>query len=53
MTNTTAYRPLENVSMATLIAVVNRGRYARYGKDFEIALQNELAARRLSERRAN
>lgn len=53
MTSMTAYRPFENISMATLISVVNRGRYARYGKDFEIALENELAARRAAERRTN
>lgn len=52
MTNPT-YRPFENIATATLISVVNRGKYARFGQEFETALQNELAARRLSERRVN
>lgn len=50
---TNQYRPFEAISTATLINVVNRGRYARYGREFESALENELAARRAAERRAN
>lgn len=44
-------RPFEKIATATLIAVVNRGRYARYGKEFEDALELELEAR--SNPRAN
>lgn len=51
MTNN--YRPLASFSTATLIGVINRGKYARYGEAFESALQAELAARRIAERRAN
>ena len=42
---TASYRPFEKFSTAMLFNVVNRGRYARYGKDFETALQYELQLR--------
>ena len=47
----TAYRPLEKLDSRTLTAVVNRGKYIRFGKDVEAILQQELAVRRLEERR--
>ena len=50
---TTNARPFEKIATATLVAVVNRGRYARYGKEFEQALQLELDARRLMAVKAN
>ena len=44
-------RPLSHIATATLITVVKRGKYSRYGAEFERQLQNELAIRRLEERR--
>jgi hypothetical protein len=41
-------RPFEKIASATLLAVVKRGRYARFGKEFEAALDAELLARRYS-----
>jgi hypothetical protein len=48
MTTTTPQtRPFEKIAYATLVSVVKRGRYARYGKEFEAALDYELAVRNL------
>ena len=46
----TAYRPLEKLDSRTT-AIVNRGKYIRFGKDVEAILQQELTVRRLEERR--
>jgi hypothetical protein len=43
---TTNNRPFEKIATATLISVVKRGRYARYGREFELALDNELMVRK-------
>jgi hypothetical protein len=43
---TTQNRPFEKIATATLISVVKRGRYARYGREFELALDNELMVRK-------
>jgi hypothetical protein len=45
-TTTTQTRPFEKIAMSTLMSVVKRGRYARYGREFELALDNELMTRR-------
>lgn len=47
---TTQQRPFEQISTAMLTVVVNRGRYARYGREFENALQQELLTRQTNRR---
>lgn len=45
MTNTSNLRPFAAISTATLISVVKRDKYARFGKQFSDALETELQAR--------
>lgn len=52
MKNQPTYRPLA-VSNATLIAVVNRGQYARFGKEFEAILDRELELRGIGRKGVN
>jgi hypothetical protein len=41
-------RPFEKIATSTLVSVVKRGKYSRFGKEFETALDAELLARRYS-----
>jgi hypothetical protein len=45
---TTNNRPFEKISTSTIVSVVKRGKYARFGREFEAALDAELLARRSS-----
>ena len=49
-TTTQNSRPFQAISTAMLTVVVNRGRYTRYGREFENALQAELLTRQTNRR---